>query len=380
MDTLNGVDSHEITLYEYDGRNLVTREVNALGDSTIYVYDGNGNMVSKTDADGYVTQYSYTALDLVKKINYNGAKEVSYQYNKVGELVQMNDWTGTNTFELDLLGRLQKMTDHKGNTVSYAYDAVGNQTSITYPDGSKVSNFYDAVYNLTSVIDAEKGTYVYVYDDANRPVKLTYPNGWVEQYTYDAEGNLLKTVDTDPFQLYNKTPKVKYEYTYDAEGNALTKFQRDSDATENLKSRTTYTYDALNRLTGSTRKLEIYPYDTLSYTYSYDTLGNLLKQSGPTKGEEDSWQYNDLNAISQNPDLKQAYDKMLGYDVLDYMSSGGTRSPSHYLNPSPDLQWHHPVDNSNVIQLVEKSQHMSSLFQDVMHPNNIGGYSTYFKN
>ena len=79
--------------------------------------------------------------------------------------------------------------------------------------------------------------------------------------------------------------------------NQLTEFQRDSDATENLKSRTTYTYDALNQLTGSTRKLEIYPYDTLSYTYSYDTLGNLLKQSGPTKGEEDTYQYNDLNQM-----------------------------------------------------------------------------------
>ena len=297
VDALNGVDSHEITLYEYDGRNLVTKEINALGDSTVYVYDGNGNLVSKTDADGYVTQYSYTALDLVKKINYNGAKEVSYQYNKVGELVQMDDWTGTNTFELDLLGRLQKMTDHKGNTVSYTYDAVGNQTGITYPDGSKTRSFYDAVYNLTSVIDAEKGTYAYVYDAANRPVKLTYPNGWIEQYTYDAEGNLLKTVDTDPFQLYNKTPKVKYEYTYDAEGNVLTEFQRDSDATENLKSRTAFTYDALNRLTGSTRRLEVYPYDTLAYTYTYDTLGNLLKQSGPTKGEEDTYQYNDLNQM-----------------------------------------------------------------------------------
>ena len=241
--------------------------------------------------------YSYTALDLVKKINYNGAKEVSYQYNKVGELVQMDDWTGTNTFELDLLGRLQKMTDHKGNTVSYTYDAVGNQTGITYPDGSKTRSFYDAVYNLTSVIDADDGTYAYVYDDANRPVKLTYPNGWIEQYTYDAEGNLLKTVDTDPFQLYNKTPKVKYEYTYDAEGNVLTEFQRDSDATENLKSRTAFTYDALNRLTGSTRRLEVYPYDTLAYTYTYDTLGNLLKQSGPTKGEEDTYQYNDLNQM-----------------------------------------------------------------------------------
>ena len=297
VDALNGVDSHEITLYEYDGRNLVTKEINALGDSTVYVYDGNGNLVSKTDADGYVTRYSYTVLDLVKKINYNGAKEVSYQYNKVGELVQMDDWTGTNTFELDLLGRLQKMTDHKGNTVSYTYDAVGNQTGITYPDGSKTRSFYDAVYNLTSVIDADDGTYAYVYDAANRPVKLTYPNGWIEQYTYDAEGNLLKTVDTDPFQLYNKTPKVKYEYTYDAEGNVLTEFQRDSDATENLKSRTAFTYDALNRLTGSTRRLEVYPYDTLAYAYTYDTLGNLLKQSGPTKGEEDTYQYNDLNQM-----------------------------------------------------------------------------------
>ena len=153
------------------------------------------------------------------------------------------------------------------------------------------------MYNLTSVIDADDGTYAYVYDAANRPVKLTYPNGWIEQYTYDAEGNLLKTVDTDPFQLYNKTPKVKYEYTYDAEGNVLTEFQRDSDATENLKSRTAFTYDALNRLTGSTRRLEVYPYDTLAYTYTYDTLGNLLKQSGPTKGEEDTYQYNDLNQM-----------------------------------------------------------------------------------
>ena len=92
-------------------------------------------------------------------------------------------------------------------------------------------------------------------------------------------------MDTDPFQLYNKTPKVKYEYTYDAEGNVLTGFQWDSDATENLKSRTAFTYDALNRLTGSTRRLEVYPYDTLAYAYTYDTLGNLLKQSGPAKGE-----------------------------------------------------------------------------------------------
>ena len=37
-----------------------------------------------------------------------GGKAVSYQYNKVGELIQMDDWTGTNTFELDLLRQLKK--------------------------------------------------------------------------------------------------------------------------------------------------------------------------------------------------------------------------------------------------------------------------------
>ena len=298
MDTVNNVDSHEITLYEYDGRNLVTKEINALGDSTLYVYDGNGNLVSKTDADGYVTEYSYTALDLVQSINYNGGKAVSYQYNKVGELIQMDDWTGTNTFELDLLRQLKKATDHKGNVTEYTYDEVGNQVTVKYPDGGIVSNFYDAVNNLTSVIDPDKGTYAYTYDDANRPVKLHYPNGWVEEYTYDAEGNLIKTVDIDPFQLYNKTPSIKFEYTYDAEGNVTHEFQRDSDAVENKKSHTDYTYDALNRLTGSTRKLEIYPYNTLSYTYTYDTLGNLLQEAGPTTKDLDTYQYNDLNQMT----------------------------------------------------------------------------------
>ena len=42
LPALTVTDSHEITLYEYDGRNLVTKEINALGDSTVYVYDGNG--------------------------------------------------------------------------------------------------------------------------------------------------------------------------------------------------------------------------------------------------------------------------------------------------------------------------------------------------
>lgn len=69
---------------------------------------------------------------MVQSINYNGAKQAAYQYNKVGELVKMDDWTGTNTFEVDLLGQPKKLTGHEGfrmlvSEITYAtheYDDV----------------------------------------------------------------------------------------------------------------------------------------------------------------------------------------------------------------------------------------------------------------
>lgn len=35
-----------------------------------------------------MTKYTYNALDFVTQINYNGGKQASYRYNKVGELVE----------------------------------------------------------------------------------------------------------------------------------------------------------------------------------------------------------------------------------------------------------------------------------------------------
>ncbi len=273
-DSVSDLTEEQITLYEYDGRNLVTKVVHPTGANELYVYDGNGNMISKTDGDGYVTEYSYNALDLVSKINYNDAKEVTYQYNKVGELVKMNDWVGETTFELDLLGRLTRATDHKGNVVQYAYDAVGNQTSLTYPDGGVATRTYDALGNLLTVTDPEKGVYSYEYDDAGNITRLTYPNGWIEDYTYDAEGNLTKVVDTDPFVTYNKT-STKYEYDYDAEGNLTREYDRDSGETKRAQT-STYTYDALNRLTHVTETSRGYP--TVERSYIYDSLGNMIQE------------------------------------------------------------------------------------------------------
>ena len=63
VDTQDNVDEWEVTLYEFDGRGLTTKQVDALGNVTTYAYDGNGNLVSKTDPDGYTTEYTDNALD-----------------------------------------------------------------------------------------------------------------------------------------------------------------------------------------------------------------------------------------------------------------------------------------------------------------------------
>ena len=119
-----------VTTFTYDAMDRVVTMTDAKGGVTRYTYTDRGEVATKTDAEGYTTEYTYNALDLATKINYNDAKEVSYRYNKTGDLVSMTDWLGMTTFELDLLHQMTAATDHAGKRVEYTYDGVGNQTSI----------------------------------------------------------------------------------------------------------------------------------------------------------------------------------------------------------------------------------------------------------
>ena len=290
VDTQDKADEWEITLYEYDGRGLVTRETNALGGVTAYTYDGNGNLVSKTDADDYVTKYTYNALDFVTQINYNGGKQASYRYNKVGELVEMEDWTGTTSFEVDLLRRITQVTDRKGNVVEYGYDEVGNQVSMDYPDGTGVDYAYDLLHQLKTVTEDDGRTTAYTYDGMGRVVKMEYPHGWVEDYVYDSIGQLLRVDDTDPTRKDLK--QQKHVYKYDDCGNMVYEYMR-GNGTGEATTENTYTYDALHRIT---RADEVY--GKAWREYQYDSLGNLTYESNSNNVHYD-YKLNNLNQITQ---------------------------------------------------------------------------------
>ena len=318
VDAQDKVDELEVTVYEYDGRGLTTKKIDALGNVTVYEYDGNGNLAAETDANGYKTEYTYNALDLVTSINYNGVKDVKYVYNAAGDLVQMTDWLGTTTFEVDLLHQLKSVTDHKGNVVTYDYDSVGNQTAIHYPDGTTAAYDYDLVKNQTKATECDGSETTYTYDGMGRVTEMRYPNGWVEYYTYDSMGRLLAVNDTHPSEKPAKTQK--HTYRYDANGNMTYEYMR-GNGTGQAKNETLYTYDALNRLITAHDN-----YGNSTRVYTYDSLGNLTYETGAGSHNMD-YTYNNLNQL-----ITQSDDGWKTYTASSYDNRGNLVLKEYHKN------------------------------------------------
>ncbi|MCM1056092.1 MAG: DUF6531 domain-containing protein [Firmicutes bacterium] len=269
------------TLYQYDKKGRMIKEILPILDEKVYDYDGNDNMVSFTDEEGQETTVRYDLNDRPTAITYSDGRTAAFRYNRRGELVEMQDWNGTAAMERDILGRLVKVTDHNGRETGFAYDAAGNRTGITYPDGT---------------------TAVYAYDRNNRLVKVTDGEGQAVQYTYDGAGNLLSIAQ----------PGSASVCTYNANGQPV---KVDHSLGDNVSMRETFAYDAMGRITSSERTGSMaefignasYGYDAagrlVSYgsgqneeTYTYDALGNRISKS--VNGLQKAvYQYNQLNQL-----------------------------------------------------------------------------------
>ena len=128
------------------------------------------------------------------------------------------------------------------------------------------------------------------------PAALTemhYPNGWVEYYAYDSMGRILTVSDTHPSEKPAKTQKRAYEY--DSNGNITYEYMR-GNGTGQAKNETVYTYDGLNRLVSAHDN-----YGNSTRTYSYDSLGNLTKETGSGSHNTD-YRYNNLNQLVDRSD------------------------------------------------------------------------------
>ena len=333
--------------YEYNNRNLVvkTQSYDKEGTKTLisrYRYDDYGQLLEMTDyrvSSETETAYRYTEytydqrgrITAFAEISQNAqptaddikAHQIRYTYNENGNLSKVSypttkDGIQSLSYIYDENGWLQEIKGElhsNGQTTekvlrSYSYDAYGKVKEIKdyrnrLKNGAQAVQkiyTYDSFDRVKEMIytDLETGkvmeSYQYSYDKNSNITKKTQVNNYPKEdadkvnetksYTYDTLGRLTKTVTTD----HNKDDKTKtVTYTYDNVGNRL----KEDDGT----TTTSYTYNGLDQLKTSTKEKRTAVDEVRQY--SYDANGNQTDVKNTKTGQTESYTYDAENRLSK---------------------------------------------------------------------------------
>ncbi|PZR99784.1 MAG: hypothetical protein DLM70_14710 [Chloroflexi bacterium] len=212
-----------------------------------------------------------------------------------------------------------------GQTVKYGYDLGGNLTGLTYPNGSQVTRAYDAADRLQKVTDWLSHSTTFGYDPNSNLTSEAYPNGTTATFRYDNADNLTQIHD-----LKGSSTLWTFGYSRDADNQ----LQTNTDPIE-VKNHT-YSYDALNRLSGdgSAGGNTTFGYDaadrlktitanttsTLGYDNA-DELTSLVKQHGTSTTQNLTLSYNADGDRTRQSDSVSKTSSTFGYNQDDQLIS-----------------------------------------------------------
>jgi RHS repeat-associated protein len=232
-----------VTTYEYDSRNLKTRETFDDGGVITYEYDCARRLTSRTDQNSDVVHCVYDRANRLLERQYPDALNDVFTYDGAGRLLTATssryENTVTRTYDAGsrLLSEELSQTIPSGtktHTVGFSYDADNRKTSITYPDGSVVTRDYTARNQLSEL--ALDGTPVEyrIYDPGMRLIASAKGSCPLETRTY-FDDNLVHTI---------RVPGITdFTYMYDSNKRRLTEI----NGIQNSLTQT-YDYDDEDRL------------------------------------------------------------------------------------------------------------------------------------
>jgi RHS repeat-associated protein len=217
--------------------------------TTLATMDGLGHPVQNelvSDPDGATfTATSYDGLGETYQV-YNPTRCPTPTTNCGTETT----W-GYSTYTHDALGRTKSVTKPDGSVATTTYSS--NQTTVTDEVGNQRTNQNDALARLTYVWEAPNVTgynfeTIYQYDALNDLLNVTQ-NGSnlsyarVRSFVYDSLARLTSATNPESGTI---------TYSYDLNSNLSTKVAPKANQTGTTNTTTSYTYDALNRLTKKT--------------------------------------------------------------------------------------------------------------------------------
>ena len=280
------------TEYQYDRR----------GQTTGYAELSQENEPTADEIKAHQIRYYYDSDGKLTKVTYpttkNGVHALSYEYDQNGWLtkikgeIQSGDGSTEKTvrsYTYDSYGKVKEIKDYRDLLNSsdqavkkvYTYDSLDRVKEMTYTD-----------LETGKVMES----YQYSYDKNSNITEKTQVNNYPKEdadkvnetkvYTYDTLGRLIKTVTTD----HKKDDKTKaVTYTYDNVGNRLKE--------DNGTTTTSYTYNGLDQLKTSTKEKGTAVEEVRQY--DYDANGNQTDVKNTKTGENQTYVYDAENRLSQ---------------------------------------------------------------------------------
>jgi RHS repeat-associated protein len=290
-----------------------------------YSYDASNRLIQTNSPDGEQTSWAFNDPTLPQIITTTSkitsvlnliTKSVSDSYGRVTQTQLTSDPQGTVFVDTtyDALGRVAtvsnpyRTSNDPGPTngiTTYQYDALNRKIKVIPPDGTSTSNNIVTTFaaNCVTRTDQTSKTRESCLDGLGRLTQVFEPNSSNSlvnetDYQYDALNNLTCAVqrgtDTTGFStcaaasatwrprsyVYNSLSQLlsatnsesgTRSYTYDSDGNLLTKTAPLPNQMGAATVITTYSYDALNRLTqksysDGTTPIVKYGYDAVAPT------------------------------------------------------------------------------------------------------------------
>ncbi len=291
--------------------------------TTTYAYDVQDHLVAVTDAEGNTTAYVYSDRDLLTRQDSPVSGASTFAYNDHGELVSETDGRGvTTTRTIDAARRVTFLdSDENALDTAYTYDdpavpfSAGRLTAITR-DTQSIDYAYDRFGRTI-----QDGTLAYAYDTNGNRTAVTYPGGVAATTTHDYADREETLAVTDGATSTNLVTAAAYlpsgPLTSLALGNGLAE---------------TRSFDARYFPAG------IAVPGRLDWTYSTDTIGNILEIADTGGGGDRTYTYQDVHYFLTSGtgpwgSLAFTYDK-IGNRLSETRDAGGSPQNRPYAYPA----------------------------------------------
>ena len=281
----------DITGWSYDAASgLIVSKTDAALKSVNYTYTVDGKLASRTWARGIVTNYSYdSATGQLLKVDYaDDTPDITYTYNRLGQLATVQDAAGTRTFgynaTFDRISETINGIYNKVLTYHYASEGVkGRYLGFSLDNAVNSTYSYDS-YGRLNQINGLGGSFQYSYlANSELLENLTRPNGVSTQWNYEAHRDLITQVANGSVSTF--------DYVNDALGRRTSMSRSGSAFT--VPDILTYGYNDRSEVISAQSNTN----STYNYHYNYDPIGN--RTTATLAGTNWNYTSNNLNQYTQ---------------------------------------------------------------------------------